>query len=248
MRIIIPVIIIGTVNAGLFYVGERILREQCLKQELIVMAKNERRRQQKLMKKRRKDKNRRKTQAGIYLPEADLERKRIMEARQYPIHECLIVPGWRESGLAQILLSRLQPDGNLVAGMYMVDILCLGLKNTFAHANVSKYKYITELRDRMAEADGIETCSIDLAHTIIYGGIDYAGQFGFQPQRDFKLSRHVLEERDSFQMKEDVEFGREGKPRYISGPNDDATKITRQLEAIVGEGNFDFIIGAPAGG
>ncbi|NIA06579.1 MAG: hypothetical protein GWP14_02910 [Actinobacteria bacterium] len=209
------------------------------------MAGNESRRQQRLMKKRRKDKLRRNARAHTHLSGTASERKHILEARSYPIRECLIGPGWRERGLAHILLSRTQPDGRIVAGAYLVDTFCLGLKNTFARANLSEWTYEAELRDPIYEKQGLEPCAIDLAHTIIYGAIDYARQFGFYPQRDFELYRYVLEERDSLVLRDDVEFGKDGKPLYISGPDDNVRKITRQLENVAGEGNFDFMVGGP---
>ena len=217
-------------------------------QEESGMPRNDKSRQQKVMKKRRKDKVRRKARAGISLSGSELERKRILEARGYPIHECLIAPDWREDGLAQILLSRIQPDGDLVAGVYLVDILCLGVKDTFAYANFSPSSYRARLRDPILDSQGLETCPIDLAHTIVYGGIDFARQFGFQPHRDFKLSRHLLEERDRLVLRGDVEFGRDGRPVYISGPHDDVRRIVAQLKASVGEGNYDFLIGGPPEG
>jgi len=209
------------------------------------MTKNDRHRQQKLMKKHRKDKLRRKARAGGSFSGAAAERKRILEARGYPIHECLLAPDWQEHGLSQILLSRVQPDGNIVTGVYLVDILCLGVKNTFAHANFSESTYRAKLRDPIVEAQGLEACPPDLAHTIIYGAIDFARRFGFQPHRDFELTRHVLEERGVLSVRHDVQFGRNGKPLYISGPHDDVGSIERQLRASAGEGNFDFIIGGP---
>jgi len=145
------------------------------------------------------------------------------------------------------MLSRIQPDGNLVAGVYLVDILCLGLKNTFANANLSTSSYRARLRDPIRNMQGLETCPIDLAHTIVYGGIDFAGQFGFQPHRDFKLSRHLLEDREGLVLRGDVEFGKDGRPVYVSGPDDDVRRIVAQLQASAGEGNFDFMIGGPNG-
>ena len=211
------------------------------------MARNDKSRQRKLMNKRRKDKLRHKTRAGLSLSQSDLERKRILEARSYPVHECLIEPGWQEHGLTHILLSRTQPDGNLVVGVYLVDVLCLGLKNTFARANISTSAYNTGFRDAFCVDSEPEICPVDLAHTIIFGGIDYARQFGFQPHKDFKLSRHILQDRSLVVPRADVEFGRDGKPLYVSGPHDDAMKIMRQLQAAAGEGNYHFMVGGPVG-
>ena len=60
-------------------------------------------------------------------------KKKILQARGYPIHECRINPSWQKKGLATILISRRQPDGNLAFGIFLVDIFCLGLKNTFCN-------------------------------------------------------------------------------------------------------------------
>ena len=209
------------------------------------MARNDKGRQAKLMKKRQKDKLRRQARAGTRLSASGLARKQILEARGYPIHECLVGPAWRDVGLCHVLLSRVQPDGNLVAGVYLVDILCLGLKNTFAHANLSRSGYESRLRGPLREKQGLAASPVELAHTLIYGSIDFARQFGFQPHRDFKLSSHVLEERGRLPLRGDVEFGRDGKPLFVSGPHDDVRTILRQLEASAGEGNFDFMVGGP---
>lgn len=42
-----------------------------------------------------------------------------------------------------------------------------------------------------------------------------------------------------------VEFGKNGRPRFVAGPYDDVESILKQLEVKVGPGNFDYIV--PAG-
>ena len=44
----------------------------------------------------------------------------------------------------------------------------------------------------------------------------------------------------------DVEFGKDGKPVYAAGPNDNVAKIIKTLEKNVGDGNFEYIDGIPA--
>ncbi|MCD6506617.1 hypothetical protein J7M22_08330 [Candidatus Poribacteria bacterium] len=206
------------------------------------MARSEARRQKKLMKKRRKDKMRRKRKQGIF---PDISKtKMILNAREYPIHECLINSSWREQGIASILLSRRQLDGRIVFGLYLVDIFCLGLKDTFCNADVSLLTYEREVKPRAYSADEPVECPIPLAHSIIYGGIEYAERLGFKPHRDFKLSKHILEEPDKIERVE-VEFGKDGKPFYISGPHDDLRRIKnviKQLEERVGSGNYEVLI------
>jgi hypothetical protein len=205
------------------------------------MGGNERRRQKKLMKKRSKDqaRKRRAAQAGGALgPDP---RKRLLAGRELPLHECLINAGWKERGIANIIISRRQPDGKITFGVYLVDIFCLGLKSSFGNVDFSELRYESELKARAMPDVSLVECAPDLAHHIIYGGIDYAARFGFKPDPDFKWSQGVLDERGLHEPLPEVEFGKDGKPLFISGPHDNMDRIIRQLEATAGSGNFEFI-------
>lgn len=207
------------------------------------MAKDAQRRQKAQMKKRSKDKQRKaktknRAMANIVLsPEY-----RVRHAREYPIHECWINKSWQKDGLATILLSRKQPDGDIVFGVYLVDIHCLGLKNTFCNANFTTFRYENEVIESYLMRQNIIKCPVALAMDIIYGAIDYAAELGFSPQKDFKLSKHILEDRDSVEITGKVKFGKDGKPFYCAGPDDNVERIMSTLRNNVGEDNFHFII------
>jgi len=170
---------------------------------------------------------------------------RIYKARRWPVYECLINPSWKESGLANILLSRQQPDGNIVFGAYLVDLFCLGLKDTFCNANFTLSMYEKELTSRIYQEGAPIDCQISLAHQIIYGAIEYASKLGFKPQKDFEMSKYILEEQNKIEESVSIEFGKDGKPFFIAGPNDDVELIIKKLERNAGKGNFSFIIGEP---
>lgn len=210
------------------------------------MPKDQRRRQLKLLKKRRKQKAKKKRDRQATGEAARIERI-IRNARSYPIHECVINPGWDEGGIAHIALARRQPNGLIVFGVYLVDLYCLGLKNTFCDASVSSLTYNDEIRGSLSPGEPPTKCPVSLAHEIIYGAIDYAAAIGFEPHKDFKLSQHVLEDRSRLKMTHQVEFGYDGKPLFISGPHDDVDRILTHLEHTLGEGNFNFMIGGPVG-
>ena len=208
------------------------------------MAKSEVRRQKALMKKRRKDKLRKKKRVHSSLRTRSSEKKVIYNAQDYPIHECLINPSWREDGLAHILLSRRQADGNIVFGVYLVDIFCLGLKNTFCNGNFPPSEYEKDLKASMLQRHELINCSSNLAHQVIYGAIEYASDLGFKPHKDFKLSKYILEPPDKIEEVIELEFGKDGKPFFVSGPDDNSEMIMRQLEAKVGAENFHYLIEA----
>jgi hypothetical protein len=59
----------------------------------------------------------------------------IRLTRTFPIFECLISSNWKSSDteLIQVLVARQQTDGAICFGSYLIDRLCLGVKNTMAN-------------------------------------------------------------------------------------------------------------------
>jgi hypothetical protein len=208
------------------------------------MPKDQRRRQQKLLKKLRKSKAKAKEHRRAGALDAAIGA--VRNARRFPLLECLICESWREHGLANILIAREQPEGLVVFGVFLIDTGCLGVKNAFCNGNITRTTY-REFRQRFQESNDAIPCAPALAHEIVYGGLDYAAAIGFKPHKDFDLARHVLEPRDAYPFDGKVEFGKDGKPFYVSGPNDNINRILNHLEKTLGPGNFHFIAGGPVG-
>ena len=205
------------------------------------MTINQKKRQETLLKKRRKDEERRKKRLrSSGSNEYSHWIRLIKNARNYPLLECMIDEGWQDRGLAQILISRRQPNNKLIVGFYLVDIYCLGLKNTFCNADISLEEY-KSLKLTTFEETILTPCSPGKVSRIIIGAIDYARRLGFDPQKDFDLSKYIIEGLLEPDCDYTLEFGREGKPFYIAGPADDFRTIINTLRKNVGEGNFDFM-------
>jgi len=209
------------------------------------MPRDPRKHQKALMKKRSKQKaaSQHKSHQPGFMSESP--RAIIQRARTFPIYECWISDSWQKDnpGLVQILLAREQPDGDICFGTYLVDKLCLGLKDTFANAGFSRTRYQNEVRNRIFHGTKPVECSPELAHQMIYASIDYAAQFGFEPQKDFTLTQYLLAPRGELEEPYQLTFGRNGKPFYISGPQDNPQRILRQLEKTAGPGNYDYLVG-----
>ena len=166
----------------------------------------------------------------------------LQDAHTFPVMECWISADWQNgSGLVQIIIARQQPNEKICCGSYLVDKFCLGLKNTFAKINLSFDRY-KEHYDKMSSRQLLTQCPIELAHQMVYEAIDYAAQFGFEPQSDWAQSQYVLEPRGELEEPYKLTFGKNGKPFFISGPHDDVRKIIKQLEQTAGQGNFDVLI------
>lgn len=204
------------------------------------MKKGEKRKQQKALKKRTqaKEARRRARAKGTQPPVA------VRQARSYPIDGCWVQEGWKESGLATVVVARRQPNGAIVFGSFLVDHYCLGVKDAFCNADVPPGQFRNEYLPRLLHGYSPLSISVDLAHEIVYGAIDFAARFGFQPHPDFRLCQNILDPPEMHPRTGQVQFGKDGKPFYISGPDDNPHAIFNQLMRTAGEGNFQYLIGA----
>lgn len=191
------------------------------------------------MAKSKKRKNKKQPQRQVKIKPESYIRK---HARKLPIHECLIRDDWKEAGFTPIVVSRKRTNGNMVAATYIVDLTCLGVKDTSFIYDIDAYSY-KENVENMGKGMMVNFIKIEpaLAHNIIYGAVEFAEDCGFQPHKDFtNITEYLLAPVESIDYI-DVHFGGEdGKPSFFAGPYDDAEKIIATLRKNVGEGNFNF--------
>lgn len=149
-------------------------------------------------------------------------------ARKLPLYKCEINPDWEEAGMAQIIICRQHVNGHLTVGVYLVDIFCAGVKDTFYYFN-EPASYINEIFSKAPFER--ETISYELAHNIIYGAVAYAQDLGIDPDPAFKLTQQILEEDTDDIPLIEIPFGRDGKPVLVLAPNDPRNNYyLRQLE------------------
>ena len=164
----------------------------------------------------------------------------IARSAEFPIYECLINEGWGDEGLATIVVVRKLPNMRYLFATYMVDVFCLGLKNTFCNADVL-YSMVNDLKSRY-QGRLIEIDYED-ARSIVLGAIDYASSMGFEPNKDWVDSKNVIDYERSFENK--FEFGKDGEPFFIQGPDDNAEKILSKLRKAMPNQEPKFIVGGP---
>ena len=133
------------------------------------------------------------------------------KARTLPLYKCYVNDEWKESGMANIIITRKHITGNVTFGVYLVDLFALGTKDTFWNFNQTS-AVLSAILDR---ANFIEI-DYNLAHNIIYGANEYAVENGFKIHKDFtSLTQYILEPDDEKIPLIDVEFGKDGKPLVI---------------------------------
>lgn len=167
-------------------------------------------------------------------------------ARNLPLFKCLINEGWEENGLAYITVARRHINENITFCTYLVDLKCLGIKDSFFNFNISEYEF-DEFVDKLSYNFELSEIDYSLAHNIIHAGWEYAEEIGFKPYKSFlSTTLFMLEEDDDTIPLIDIPCGDEnGKPLFVQGPSEDeatANRIIAQLEKNLGTGNFHYIL------
>ncbi len=164
--------------------------------------------------------------------------------RLWPFHEVLVSESWQGIGqLTQLIVSRrAEPTGDIVAGVLLVDLGCLGVKNGFlCLLSPSEYGHLVT---KLSETQPMIRCSPDLAAKIVLTGLEYADSLGFRPHLDAVDAFSVLLGADASACEEEVPVGNgEGKPLYIAGPDDNVRFIMATLDRVVGPEGYGYVIG-----
>ncbi len=161
-------------------------------------------------------------------------------AKEYPILGCWIMQGWQEQGITPVVIARQNAENRVIYGVFLVDIYCLGVKNAMWKVDVSLKQFERDLPKLCS--DSPEPCEIGLAHELVYGSLEYARKYGFEPHHDFAKTSLVLDPPGVHPPSHSLEFGKDGKPFFVEGPNDNAQAIVNQLMRTAGEGNFDYLV------
>lgn len=158
-----------------------------------------------------------------------------------PIYKCLVTKAWKEAGEADVIVMRRHVNGNVTAGFYLIDLMCLGIKDTFYSFNEPE----GDIYDRFpVEVDVMfDEVEYALAHNIIYAGHDFALEFGIEPSKEFAVTKFILEGDNDKIPLIDVPVGDEGglfhlivhQPGEYSG-------VLAKLIKNAGEGNYRYTV------
>lgn len=178
-----------------------------------------------------------KKQQGNLSPENYIRQR----ARLLPIHECLVSKNWRTTKIANVIVTRRHINGNLTFGVFLVDLLCLGVKNTTYKFNISNYEFEEYLSSFNEKAVHLEKTDYKLAHNIVFAGFDYATEIGIAPHPDFlKTTQFILEEdNDNIELVE-IECGKDGFPTLIMGKEnkEECQRYIAKLNRSIGSENY----------
>lgn len=154
------------------------------------------------------------------------------------------VRGSHLTGLVGVLVAREgRRAGEVSACGFLVDTYCLGVKDALGPHRVER-RELPAFVDRFFgpfAGEPVEAPT-DLARHLVWGAVAYAGDLGFEPHPDFHAAADHL---GALEEPSAISFGRDGKPFYVEGPEDDTDRILATLERRLGYDNFHFLVSAP---
>ncbi|MFW5753530.1 MAG: hypothetical protein ACOCV9_01895 [Marinilabiliaceae bacterium] len=167
------------------------------------------------------------------------------KARNLSLYKCYITEDWKENGEGNIIIERKHGNGNITLGIFLVDVFCLGVRNTFYQYNISELEE-EELRESFSEDNNMVEADYNLVHNIILAAAEYAEEYGFKPHKDFeRITQYILEEdTDDIPLME-IECGKDGKPFFVASEemNDkEISRIISTLEKTAGPGNYNYLL------
>jgi hypothetical protein len=166
---------------------------------------------------------------------------RIRVASKGPFVRCLMPSTLFDIGIGHVVVARLLPSGLLGCAFFLVDVFCLGIKDVF-YAEMGE----DELRSRLAKQFDVQR-PIEIeparARKLIRDATLYAAGLGLSAAKDTSTIEAIFGDVDAGACSDTFIFGRDGKPFFISGPNDTPARIrviTQALEKSTGF--WDYLI------
>ena len=159
--------------------------------------------------------------------------------------EALVNTDWPDAAaLVSVIVARESPRSRKVgAATFLVDLGCLGIKNSIVRLFPSPRDYANGMRRDMLARQEFHAIDFDLAAKIVLTGEAYARSLGLTQPADAAQAKLLLAGADPTACTIPVRSGGpDGKPHYISGPYDDPQRIVAQLTRTLGEGNFHYTV------
>ncbi len=160
-----------------------------------------------------------------------------------PIDECLIQEGLLEAGGGMLVLTRRPVAGRLAMSTFLLDTLCLGVKNAFFVEDEASQ--IDETIDAMDLAAPLRAVDPAFVRKLLHDLTAWSRSIGIAPHQDYAEAEALFGDVSAAACSEVFEFGFEGRPLLVPGPEDTPAEIrhwTGRLRRTLGDEGFDVDI------
>jgi len=160
------------------------------------------------------------------------------QAAHRPIHDAIIAADLFANGIGLVGLARALPDGDVALSAFLVDVYCLGVKNAF-------YRVVSpEEWGQFVEGMELEKIHPSCLRKLVEGAVAYARDLGFPPHADYARAATLFGSIEAAVCPVRYTYGQNGKPFYVSGPDEtpaQARRILNTLTRRLGADGFHFL-------
>lgn len=148
-----------------------------------------------------------------------------------PLLRCFMTKDEGAQGMPQVLVSRLLPDGTVACAVFLLDLFCLGVKDAFLRV-IGRSEFEDELVDGFESRFGVIKLEAACARKLVEGAVEYARSLGLEPHSDYGKAKAIFGDVDPAACTREFQYGKDGKPYFISGPHDTPARCDRILRAL----------------
>ena len=192
------------------------------------MALDQRKRQKNIEKRNAKQKARKK---ALLVQHRDELTHRLQRAAGFPILHCCINRDVWSTGMGSLVLSRGVPGGDIVYSLFLIDTLCLGVKDvTLGVTSWSNYqdRFVHDYFKRLSMIN----LTPEAARKFIEGAVEFARKVGLAPHDDYQKGMLLFGDVDASACTEEFVYGNKGQHMFIEGPNSSPAQ-TAQILALL---------------
>ncbi len=166
---------------------------------------------------------------------------RVLRAASAPIQFCLLSESLTEIGMGMLVLTRGASRDYMAMSSFLLDTCCLGIKDLmFDRIDGEAFEgYIDAIN---ADAPMVD---VDPAYArkLLRELATWSESIGFAPHRDFATVERIFGDVSADASDAAFQFGRDGKPVYIPGPDDSPHLIRQRVERLrkhLGDDGFEI--------
>jgi hypothetical protein len=170
------------------------------------MASDARRKEKKRLKRKQKQQALRKAKLRTPLSRVASEGGRL---------ECWVTGQWREMGMADVLVLAHAPGGGCAFAAFLVDLWCVGLKDTWGEADVTELEFRESILERWQQrTDGVRLDPA-VAKRLVAGAVRFSRQNGFKLPARWDRWVSVFGPLGNLNEADLSDFGKEGALEYV---------------------------------
>ena len=164
----------------------------------------------------------------------------------WPIHEALISESVQNINQGTVILSRKSGESIGVA-VFLVDTGCMGIKSAFGRLmGVAAY---SDFLAKFRTSENFIASRPECLRKLVEGALAYAEDLGFSPDPDYHRVKILFGDIDSGVCAQEFQFGKDGKPFYISSPSDRPGRVRAIMKQLSdrcgGPDGFHFMVASP---